>query len=178
MDEILQYNETFVRDGSYRSFAAGKYPRKKLAVLSCMDTRLVELLPAALGIKDGDVKMIKNAGGMITDPLDTSVRSLLIAVLELHVEEVMVITHTGCGVAAITPEDIRSRLLERGITEEAICQMEREGLDFNLWFQGFETPEAEAKRTVALLRSHPLIPSDIRIAGFVIDVQTGKLTAV
>ncbi len=178
IDEILKYNEAFVTNGSYRPFAAGKYPRRKLAVLSCMDTRLVELLPAALGLRNGDVKLIKNAGGMITDPLDTSVRSLLIAILELHVEEVMVIAHTDCGVAKVTPQLIRSHLLERGITEEAICRMEHDGLDFDRWFQGFETPEEEVRRSVALLRNHPLIPHDIRIAGFVIDIQTGKLTAV
>ena len=100
IDEILKHNEDFVNNGSYLHYSAGKYPRKKLAVLSCMDTRLVELLPAALGIKDGDVKMIKNAGAVITDPFDTTVRSLIIAVLELGVEEIMVITHTNCGVAS------------------------------------------------------------------------------
>ena len=178
IDEILEYNEAFVKNGSYRPFLAGKYPQKQLAVLSCMDTRLVELLPAALGIRNGDVKMIKNAGGMITDPMDTSVRSLLIAILELHVKEVMVIGHTDCGVSKITPDTIRTRLLDRGIPEEAILHMERSGLDFRCWFQGFETPEEEVRRSVSLLRNHPLIPSDIRITGFVIDVETGKLTAV
>ena len=113
IDEILKHNEDFVNNGSYLHYSAGKYPRKKLAVLSCMDTRLVELLPAALGIKDGDVKMIKNAGAVITDPFDTTVRSLIIAVLELGVEEIMVITHTNCGVASITPGTIRSHLAAR-----------------------------------------------------------------
>lgn len=178
IDEMIKYNEEFVRDGSYRRYAADKYPRKKLAILSCMDTRLVELLPAALGIKNGDVKMIKNAGGMITDPLDTSIRSLLIAILELKVTEVMVIAHTCCGVAGITPDIIRTHLKERGITEEAILQMEQSGLDFNRWFQGFETPEEEVKLSVSILKNHPLIPSDITITGFVMDVETGLLEPV
>lgn len=178
IDEMIKYNEEFVRNGLYRRYAADKYPRKKLAVLSCMDTRLVELLPAALGIKNGDVKMIKNAGGMITDPFDTSVRSLLIAILELKVTEVMVIAHTGCGVAGITPDTIRGHLIERGISEESILQMERGGLDFQRWFQGFETPQEEVRRSVSILRSHPLIPSDITITGFVIDVETGRLRQI
>ncbi len=55
IDEILKHNEDFVNNGSYLHYSAGKYPRKKLAVLSCMDTRLVELLPAALGIKEEDL---------------------------------------------------------------------------------------------------------------------------
>ena len=53
IDEILKHNEDFVNNGSYLHYSAGKYPRKKLAVLSCMDTRLVELLPAALALKTG-----------------------------------------------------------------------------------------------------------------------------
>ena len=171
IDEILKHNEDFVNNGSYLHYSAGKYPRKKLAVLSCMDTRLVELLPAALGIKDGDVKMIKNAGAVITDPFDTTVRSLIIAVLELGVEEIMVITHTNCGVASITPGTIRSHLAARGIAKETINRMEAEGLDF-------ETPQEEAERTVSLLRTHPLLPRDVKINGFVIDVVTGRLEPV
>lgn len=176
--EILKHNEKFVKNEEYRRFLAGKYPRRKLAVLSCMDTRLVELLPAALGVRDGDVKMIKNAGGMITDPFDTSIRSLLIAILELGVEEVMVVAHTGCGVAEVTPDKIRTHLKERGISEEAIHRMEVAGLNLNLWFQGFATPQEEVLRSVKLIRDHPLIPADIKVYGFVIDVATGRLQPV
>ena len=64
-----------------------------------MDTRLIELLPAALGIRNGDAKIIKNAGGVITHPYGSVMRSLLVAILELGVEEVMVIGHTDCGSA-------------------------------------------------------------------------------
>lgn len=68
IDEMLAYNREFVKSGAYQRFTTSKYPDKKIAILTCMDTRLVELLPAALGIKNGDVKLIKNAGGMITGP--------------------------------------------------------------------------------------------------------------
>ena len=91
IDEILAYNKRFVESGAYRQFQTSKYPDKKIAILTCMDTRLVELLPAALGIRNGDVKMIKNAGGMITGPFDSAVRSLLVGIVELGVTEVMVI---------------------------------------------------------------------------------------
>lgn len=101
IDELLKYNEKFVESGEYKNFQTSKYPDKKIAILTCMDTRLVELIPAALGIKNGDVKMIKNAGGMVTNPFGSVVRSLLIGIVELGVEEVMVIGHTDCGVAGI-----------------------------------------------------------------------------
>ena len=59
-----------------------------------MDTRLIELLPAALGLKNGDAKIIKNAGGVITHPYGSVVRSLLVAIIELGVEEVMAVSYT------------------------------------------------------------------------------------
>ena len=58
IDQILEYNKTFVDRKDYEKFITDKYPDKKLAVLSCMDTRLTELLPAALGLKNGDAKII------------------------------------------------------------------------------------------------------------------------
>ena len=76
IEEMLAYNREFVRSKGYEKFQTSKYPDKKIAILTCMDTRLVELLPAALGIRNGDVKLIKNAGGMITGPFDSAVRSL------------------------------------------------------------------------------------------------------
>ena len=65
IDEILKFNREFVANKGYEKFVTNKYPDKKIAVISCMDTRLTELLPAALGVKNGDVKMIKNAGGIM-----------------------------------------------------------------------------------------------------------------
>ena len=64
IDQIIAYNKTFVAQKGYEKYLTDKYPDKKLAVLSCMDTRLTELLPAALGLKNGDAKIIKNAGGL------------------------------------------------------------------------------------------------------------------
>ena len=60
IDQIIEYNKTFVAEKGYEKYVTDKYPDKKLAVLSCMDTRLTELLPAALGLKNGDAKIIKN----------------------------------------------------------------------------------------------------------------------
>ena len=66
INDIMAYNKKFVEDKAYEPYLTSKYPDKKLAILTCMDTRLTELLPAALGLKNGDAKIIKNAGGVIT----------------------------------------------------------------------------------------------------------------
>ena len=63
IEELLAYNRKFVEEKRYEQYAASKYPNKKIAILTCMDTRLVELLPAALGLRNGDVKIIKTPAG-------------------------------------------------------------------------------------------------------------------
>ena len=97
IDEILKFNKEFVANKGYEKFITNKYPDKKIAILSCMDTRLTELLVAALGVKNGDVKMIKNAGGIISHPFGSVIRSLLVAIYELGVTDVMVVAHSDCG---------------------------------------------------------------------------------
>ncbi|SFP79849.1 carbonic anhydrase [Oscillibacter sp. PC13] len=175
IDEMLAYNAKFVESGAYRQFSTSKYPDKKIAILTCMDTRLVELLPAALGIKNGDVKMIKNAGGMITGPFDSAVRSLLVGIVELGVEEVMVIGHTDCGVSHINADMMIRHLIQRGVSQDHIDMMRYCGIDFEAWLRGFDTVEFSVEETVDLLRNHPLMPQDVTIRGYVMDTETGEL---
>lgn len=64
IDDIFKYNRQFVSEKAYEPFITDKYPAKKLAILTCMDTRLTVLLQEALGLRNGDAKIIKNAGCM------------------------------------------------------------------------------------------------------------------
>ena len=176
IEQMLAYNQKFVEREEYKRFATSKYPDKKIAILSCMDTRLVEQLPAALGIRNGDVKMIKNAGGMITGPFDSAVRSLLVGIVELGVEEVMVIGHTDCGVSHINADMMIRHLIQRGVSQDHIDMMRYCGIDFSAWLRGFDSVEDSVAETVELLRNHPLMPSDVTINGYLIDTPTGKLT--
>lgn len=176
IDEMLEYNRKFVESGGYKEFETSKYPDKKLAIVTCMDTRLLTLLPAALGIKNGDVKMIKNAGGTITNPYDSTVRSLLIAVYELGVEEIMVIGHTGCGVQGMDSHEMLEAMMKRGVSREHIDLMRHCGIDLDNWLHGFEDTEEAVLQTVDLIAHHPLMPSDIVVRGYIIDSYTGALT--
>lgn len=178
IDEILAYNKKFVEEKGYEKYAASKYPNKKIAILTCMDTRLVELLPAALGLKNGDVKIIKNAGGVVTSPFGSVIRSFLVAIIELGVEEIMVIGHTDCGVQHIDSEMMIGHMKKRGITQEAIDLMKYCGIDFEKWLAGFDTVEQSVEETVDTIRNHPLIPGDIRIGGYVINTETGELQVI
>lgn len=178
IDELLAYNQRFVEEKRYERYMTGKYPDKKLAILTCMDTRLVELLPAALGLKNGDVKIIKNAGAVISDPFGSVTRSLLIAIFELGVEEIMVIGHTDCGVGHIDSQLMLSQMQQRGIRAETIDLLKTCGVDFERWLAGFDTVEQSVSETVEIIRQHPLIPRDIRIGGYVMDSVTGALSEV
>ena len=72
IDDILRFNKYFVSAKAYEPFVTDKYPAKQVAVLTCMDTRLTELLPKALGLKNGDAKIIKNAGGLILSETESA----------------------------------------------------------------------------------------------------------
>lgn len=178
IDDILKHNREFVSSRGYERFVTSKYPDRKIAIVTCMDTRLVELLPAALGIRNGDVKIIKNAGGTITNPFDSTMRSLLVAVYELGVNEIMVIGHTGCGVQGMNAEEMLHLMRERGVSEEHISLMRHCGIDLDGWLHGFEHTDAAVSETVDLIKNHPLMAADVRVAGYIMDSLTGELSVI
>ncbi len=178
IEEILKHNSEFVAQKGYEKFATSKYPDKKIAIVTCMDTRLVELLPAALGLRNGDVKIIKNAGGTVTNPFDSTMRSLLVAVYELGVNEIMVIGHTGCGVQGMNAAEMLHLMRERGVSEEHISLMRHCGIDLDSWLHGFEETDAAVAETMDLIRNHPLMAQDVKVGGYIMDSLTGELRVV
>jgi carbonic anhydrase len=178
IDEILAHNKTFVEEKGYLKYSTDKYPDKKLAIVSCMDTRLTELLPAALGLKNGDAKIIKNAGGVISHPFGSVIRSLLVAVFELGVKTIMVVGHSNCGAQHMNSDDMICHMLNAGISQDHIDMMHYCGIDFETWLQGFDDGEESVRATVRTIAHHPLIPETITVRGFIIDSTTGKLTPV
>ncbi len=178
IEEILLHNKNFVAEKGYEKYITTKYPDKRIAIVTCMDTRLVELLPAALGLRNGDVKIIKNAGGTITNPFDSTMRSLLVAVYELGVNEIMVIGHTGCGVQGMNAAEMLHLMRERGVSEEHITLMRHCGIDLDGWLHGFEDTSEAVSETVDLIGKHPLMAADVRVRGYIMDSTTGELSPV
>lgn len=178
IEDILAYNKRFVADKGYEKYITNKYPDKKIAILSCMDTRLTELLPAALGIKNGDVKVIKNAGAVISHPFGSVIRSLIVAIYELGVTDIMVIAHSDCGACHMHSTDIIKHMQDRGVKLETIDLLRFCGVNFDTWLYGFEDTEKSVKGTVDAIVNHPLIPKDIHVYGFIIDSLTGELTPI
>ena len=175
IDSILQFNRQFVAAKGYEPYVTDKFPAKKLAVLSCMDTRLTVLLQEALGLRNGDAKIIKNAGAVIPSPWDSAMQSLIVAVYELGVQEIMVVAHTDCGACNMSFSHFRKEMLRRGIPEAAL---QRTDVDLDKWLEGFHDTEASVRNTVSTIVNHPLVPSDVTVRGFIIDSATGQLNEI
>ena len=178
MDTLLAHNRTFVEQREYEALRTDKFPGKNLAVLACMDARLVELLPRAMGLKNGDAKLIKNAGAMVSHPWGSVMRSLVVAVYQLRAEEVCVVAHHDCGMGGIDPQQVLANACERGVSEETIATLRAAGIDLEGWLQGFCCVEDSVRPMVATIRQHPLMPRDVPVHGLVIDPATGALTVV
>lgn len=175
IDSVLAFNRGFVSSKGYERHLTDKFPDRKLAVLSCMDTRLSVLLQDALGLKNGDAKIIKNAGAVIPSPWDSAMRSLIVAVYELGVNEIMVVAHTGCGACHMSYSHFREEMFRRGIPAG---ELERTDVDLDAWLEGFHDTEKSVRQTVSAIADHPLIPADVTVRGFIIDSATGELAEI
>jgi carbonic anhydrase len=169
LHEMLNHNTRWLAE---RSRPLSKAPQKRVVIFTCMDTRLVEFLEPALGLKRGDAKMIKNAGNTLVDPGGGVVRSLVVAIHALACEEVFVIGHKDCGMTQIDEVALRRTMIERGVPSSAIDALEP---SLGEWLGGFHDPLGNVERVVELLRENPLIPRDVPIHGLMFDPGSGLL---
>jgi carbonic anhydrase len=178
LETILQFNRTFVENKEYERFQTSKFPDKRLVVLSCMDTRLVELLPKAMNLKNGDFKHVKSAGAIVSHPFGSIMRSLLVAVYELNASEIIVVGHYDCGMSTINSKKMLEKAVERGISEETIAVIQNSGINLEKWLYGFDDVEESVRNSVQTIKNHPLLPNAIPVHGLIIDPVTGKLDVV
>ncbi len=157
-DELLAANEIFAR--SFNLGDLSVRPRRHAAVLACMDSRI--LFEHCLGLRPGDAHMIRNAGGIATDD---AIRSLIVSHHLLDTQEFIIINHTDCGLLRVKEDELKRRLAEKmGATA-----------DSPVHFHGFNDLEANVREQIQRVKSHPWIPKNIPVRGFVYDVKTGKL---
>src|SRR6516162_1154432 len=160
IDEVLIANEVYSRTHELRALTPR--PVRKLAVLTCMDTRLSI---RTLGLKTGDAHIIRNAGGIVTDD---AVRSLIVSHYLLGTEEIMVINHTDCGLMHTNELDLRTRIQNRTGTA-AVAPA---------FFYAFSNLDENVRIQLQKLRTHPWIPKEVAVRGFVYDVVTGLLREI
>ena len=176
--ELLDYNKTFVENEEFKTYVATKSPKKKMVLVSCMDTRLTEMSFKSLGLKNGDIKHIQNAGAVISHPYGSTVRSILVAVYMLGVEEVVSMGHHDCGFGALKPEPMIQEMKKRGIPDNTFEVLEHSKIDIKSWLKGFESVEDSVRESVRKVYEHPLFDNSVPVHGLVIDPENGKVDLV
>lgn len=155
-------------------------PARQFAILTCMDARLDPAQYA--GLAEGDAHVIRNAGGRASDD---AIRSLIISHKLLGTKEWFVIHHTDCGMALFTDDIIRDLLAKSlktaTVDENGWRNVEEEGGSDEARFIPFLTftnLENSVTEDVKRIKSHPLVPNDIPVYGFIYDVKSGQLIEV
>ncbi len=160
IDGLVQANRRFAQ-----TFDQGDLPMppsKPVAILTCMDARI--LPDRILGLEVGDAHVLRNAGGRASDD---ALRSLIISSHLQGTREFMVIHHTDCGMVLFTNDDLRARL--RDETGEDASHID---------FLPFADLEQGVRDDVEAIRANPLLPRGIDVTGWIYDVRTGRLAAV
>lgn len=177
LEAMLAHNERFVREGAYHDFAVA--PANKMAprcvILTCMDSRLTHLLPAALNIKQGEAKICKVAGAIQSHPFGGVMRSILVALYELRASEVFVIGHDDCGMRNVDADATIAKMVAAGVPADRVSVLKNAGVDVHEWLQGFSSVDESVLASVEAVRRHPLVPPGLRVTGLVIDPVTGAL---
>ncbi|MBP2628289.1 MAG: Carbonate dehydratase [Firmicutes bacterium] len=179
LDEMLEANRKFVKalpvDFVDYYPVTSKMPNREIAIFTCMDTRLVDFLEPAMGIKRGEGKVIKNAGNSVTGPFGATIRSLIVSIFELGVKEIIVIGHLDCGISHTTSQSLIQKMLDRGISPDAIKMIDRE---LENWIDHFHHPIDNVEEVVMKIRSNPLIPKDVPVHGLIFNPNTGEVEVV
>jgi carbonic anhydrase len=159
IDELIANNEAFAAAPPARQLDGR--PRRQLAIVTCMDCRLN--IAAALGLRDGEAHILRNAGGVITDDV---IRSLAISQRRLGTREVMLIHHTDCGMLKLSDDDFRAELLQATGIAPAFA------------IESFGDLDIDVRQSISRVRRSPFLLPETRVRGFVYDVDSHRLREV
>jgi carbonic anhydrase len=159
IDDLVANNEGFA--ASLPAKHLDVHPSRQLAIVTCMDSRLDVF--AALGLRDGEAHVLRNAGGVITDDV---IRSLAVSQRRLGTREVMLIHHTDCGMQKLSDDGFRAELQEATGVSPAFA------------IESFSDPEADVRQSILRVRNSPFLLHREGVRGFVYDVDTHRLREI
>jgi len=159
IDELLANNEAFAASIPVQHLNVR--PRRRLAIVTCMDSRLDVF--AALGLHHGEAHILRNAGGVITDDV---IRSLAVSQRRLGTREVMLVHHTNCGMQTLTDDGFRAELQEASGVAPAFA------------IESFRDLEQDVCQSILRVRRSPFLLHRDVVRGFVYDVDTHELREV
>jgi len=158
-DELLRNAEQYAQ-----AFDKGELPlppTKRVAVVACMDARLIPT--RVLGLEEGDAHVIRNAGGVVTDD---AIRSLAISQRLLGTKEIVLIHHTGCGMLTFTDDEFK-----RSVQEDT-------GIKPEWAAEAFNDLDEDVRQSISRILASPFIPEKDSVRGFVYEIETGRLREV
>ncbi len=159
-DDLIEANQRFAESFTLSGFDG--IARAGVAIVTCMDSRIDPL--GMLGLHPGDAKIFRNPGGRVTE---SGLEALVLGVHLLNVNRVLVIPHTRCAMASSTEEELREKV-GASAGRDAHWQ----------FFHVVRDQEEALRQDVAMVRSHPLIPAEVLVGGFMYDVDSGLLRRV
>lgn len=159
ISDLLDANEAFAAD--FDDTGLNVRPRRQLAVVTCMDSRLDVF--KLLGLANGDAHIIRNAGGVITDDV---IRSLTLSQRHLGTRAIVLVHHTDCGLQLVSEDEFKAGLeAELGIKPP--------------WaLESFTDAATDVLQSINRLRLSAFIPHKDNLRGFVYDVTTARLEEV
>jgi carbonic anhydrase len=158
-DELLRNNADYA--ASFNSGDLPMPPGKGVAVVACMDARLN--VYGALGLKEGDAHVIRNAGGVVSED---AIRSLVISQRLLGTKEIVLIHHSDCGMLTFSDDEVKSAI-------EADA-----GLRPSFALEAFPDLAGDVRQSIARIKANPFIPNKDSVRGFIFDVHSGVLREV
>jgi carbonic anhydrase len=156
-DDLLEANRTYAETFSLGGFDGVAHAG--VAIVTCMDSRIDPL--RMLGLSPGDAKIFRNPGGRVTNQ---ALEALVLGVHLLNVKRVLVIPHTRCAMTKFTESELRTKIGES-------AQRDASWQSFGV----VSDQTAALYEDVQKVRSHPLIPEDVVVGGFIYDVDTGLI---
>lgn len=157
-DDLLVNNARYA--AAFENADLPVVPRRKVAILACMDARLD--IYDILGLKAGEAHVIRNAGGAVTDD---AIRSLLISQRLLGTREIVLVHHTECGMLTFSDDAEKARIAEET------------GIRPPFALEAFSDLDADLRQSIARIKASPYIPEK-NVRGFVYDVRSGELREV
>jgi carbonic anhydrase len=161
IDKALDENRTYSRKYDPK---LAKPPAPKIAVVTCMDPRLSDL-SGILGLPQADIDVIRTGGPAVTDDV---LGELIVSTRVLGSREIMLLNHTGCGFTTFTDAELNAK----------VASATGDSSPAPMRFFSFKDPEQNTREQIKVVRSHPWIPKDVPVRGFIFDVETGLLREV
>ncbi|MBI3270432.1 MAG: carbonic anhydrase [Planctomycetes bacterium] len=170
MEDFLSANKHFLASFEPRHLSAE--PRRRLTVFTCMDTRLIQLVPRAMGLERGDAAFIRTAGAILRPDDHGTIRSIAATVYLAGCREIAVVGHTDCLMAS-DEERVRAGFGRWGVNPSVLGRP-----SIREWFALIRSLEDNVRSGVETLRDVNVLPMGIKLLGLLIDTHTGVLTPI